>query len=277
MDALPGGIALYHSAVEPQHMERRHPWNRLALPCNHKLWTETFAYSPDATQNLVKQRLSTPEALQRVGIVCRTATFASRTQPQGMPRVRFLPSDVHSSCNAALGVLATDGALPTSRGGGGRRVRRNPEPVPLATDVPERLVEGLQLVPVRNPAQSAVWMMITEHPLGKSVLVSCQCRYLVGSAHGWLGAVDFAASARRLAARDNRLGRQDAGAAPSPHRRAEPLSGPASSAAVTGVEHVAKDDGAGLRGTLRPSPLVGGDLCRPGTRASRSVRRTGFM
>ena len=59
-------------------------------------------------------------------------------------------------------------------------MRRSPEPVPPAADVPERvgLVEGLQLVPVQNPAQSAVWMMITEHPLGKAVLVGC--RYLVG-------------------------------------------------------------------------------------------------
>ncbi len=89
-------------------------------------------------------------------------------------------------------------------------MRRSPEPVPPATDVPERvdLVEGLQLVPVRNPAQSAIWneLMITEHPLGKAVLVGPQCRYLVDSSHGWLGAVGFAASARRLAARDNWLG-----------------------------------------------------------------------
>ena len=88
-------------------------------------------------------------------------------------------------------------------------MRRNPEPVPPAVDVPERLVEGLQLVPVRNPAQSAVWneLMITEHPLGKAVLVGC--RYLVDSSHGWLGAVGFAASARRLAARDNWIGWDD--------------------------------------------------------------------
>ena len=35
-------------------------------------------------------------------------------------------------------------------------------------------------------------------------------RYLVGSAHGWLGAVGFAASARRLAARDAWVGWDDA-------------------------------------------------------------------
>ena len=83
-------------------------------------------------------------------------------------------------------------------------MRRSPEPVPPAVDVPERvgLVEGLQLVPVQHPAQSAIWneLMITEHPLGNAALVGYQCR--VGSSHGWLGAVGFAASARRLAPRD---------------------------------------------------------------------------
>ena len=92
-------------------------------------------------------------------------------------------------------------------------MRRNPAPVPPAADVPERvdLVGELQLVPVQNSAQSAIWneLMITEHPLGKAALVGYQCRYLVGSSHGWLGAVGFAASARRLAARDRWIGWDD--------------------------------------------------------------------
>ena len=48
--------------------------------------------------------------------------------------------------------------------------------------------------------------MVTEHPLGKAALVGAQCRYLLGSSHGWLGAVGFAASALRLAPRDRWLG-----------------------------------------------------------------------
>ena len=44
--------------------------------------------------------------------------------------------------------------------------------------------------------------MAHEHPRGAGPWVGHQLRYLVGSAHGWLGGVGFAASARRLQARD---------------------------------------------------------------------------
>ena len=36
---------------------------------------------------------------------------------------------------------------------------------------------------MREPAQSALWNELTEHPLGKAALVGAQCRYLLGS---WL-------------------------------------------------------------------------------------------
>lgn len=52
--------------------------------------------------------------------------------------------------------------------------------------------------------------MAHEHPRGAGPFVGPQVRYLVGSAHGWLGAVGFAASARRLAARDTWMGWDDA-------------------------------------------------------------------
>ena len=149
-------------------------------------------------------------------------------------------------------------------------------------DVPERvdLVEELQLVPVQNPAQSAIWNEITEHPLGKAALVGYQCR--VGSSHGWLGAVGFAASARRLAPRDRWIGDK------TRERHLHRVVGlsrsvPASLSRVASVEHVA--EGAGLRGTLRLPSLVGGDFpgaslgalrgelggCNPGTRTAEGL------
>ena len=52
--------------------------------------------------------------------------------------------------------------------------------------------------------------MAHEHPRGAGPFVGHQLRYLVGSAHGWLGGVGFAASARRLKARDAWVGWDDA-------------------------------------------------------------------
>jgi hypothetical protein len=56
--------------------------------------------------------------------------------------------------------------------------------------------------------QMRTWneLMVREHPQGKRRLVGRQLRYLVGSAHGWLGAVGFSASALRLEARDQWIG-----------------------------------------------------------------------
>ena len=58
--------------------------------------------------------------------------------------------------------------------------------------------------------QRRVWntLMAYEHPRGAGPFVGPQLRYLVDSVHGWLGGVGFAASARRLRARDaGRVGR----------------------------------------------------------------------
>ena len=66
-----------------------------------------------------------------------------------------------------------------------------------------RDVEGLRLVVVEDEEQRRVWntLLATEHPHGTTTFVGCQMRYLIGSAHGWLGAVGFSASALRLRAR----------------------------------------------------------------------------
>ena len=105
-----------------------------------------------------------------------------------------------------------------------------------------------------------------ERPLGKAALVGPQCRYLVGSSQ--LGAVGYAASARRLVVRDRRPGRQDAEAAPAPHCRVEPHA--ARGAAASRVLSLSlQDDDAGLRGVLRLPSMISGDLCRRITRACR--------
>ena len=86
-------------------------------------------------------------------------------------------------------------------------------PVAAAHDVPGEVAEvrDLVLVRVETDAQRLVWntLMDHEHPRGAGLFVGHQLRYLVDSAHGWLGAVGFAASARRLTARDTWMGWDD--------------------------------------------------------------------
>ena len=119
-----------------------------------------------------------------------------------------------ASCRKALGVLQAQGdiALPAPRPAraGGHRPRVLAHAVAPAHDVPGEVgeVRELVLVRVESDAQRLVWntLMVHEHPRGAGPFVGHQVRYLLGSAHGWLGAVGFAASARRLNARDAWIG-----------------------------------------------------------------------
>ena len=131
-----------------------------------------------------------------------------------------------ASCCRALADLKAAGhvSLPAgqpARGGGGR-ARVLPHPVAPAVDVPGTVdaVGGLTLVLVETGEQRRVWntLMAHEHPRGAGPFVGPQLRYLVGSAHGWLGGVGFAASARRLRARDAWVGWDDTGRRAHLHR-----------------------------------------------------------
>ena len=123
-----------------------------------------------------------------------------------------------ASCCAALADLGAAGhvSLPQGRPsrGGVRRPRVLPHPVAPAVDVPGTVgaLRDLALVRVETDEQRRVWntLMAHEHPRGAGPFVGPQLRYLVGSAHGWLGGVGFAACARRLRARDTWIGWDDA-------------------------------------------------------------------
>ena len=123
-----------------------------------------------------------------------------------------------ASCRKALADLEAAGEVslpaPRRRAGAVRRPRVLPRPVAPAHDVPGEAGElrDLALVRVETDAQRLVWntLMTHEHPRGAGPFVGHQLRYLLGSAHGWLGGVGFAASARRLNARDAWVGWDDA-------------------------------------------------------------------
>ena len=131
-----------------------------------------------------------------------------------------------ASCCRALADLKAAGhvSLPAgqpARGGGGR-ARVLPHPVAPAVDVPGTVdeVRDLTLVLVETGEQRRVWntLMAYEHPRGAGPFVGPQLRYLVDSVHGWLGGVGFAASARRLRARDAWVGWDDTGRRAHLHR-----------------------------------------------------------
>src|ERR1039457_4424124 len=88
--------------------------------------------------------------------------------------------------------------------------RRLTEPVAEPEAVPAEggVGGGLELILVEQENQMRIWneLMIGEHPQGAGPLVGRQIRYLIGSAHGWLGGFGFAAPALQLADRDRWIG-----------------------------------------------------------------------
>jgi hypothetical protein len=71
-------------------------------------------------------------------------------------------------------------------------------------------IKGLELIEVYHEADEHVriWneLMLEEHPLHDCRLVGRQLRYLIGSAHGWLGGIGFGSSALYLESRDKWIG-----------------------------------------------------------------------
>lgn len=118
-----------------------------------------------------------------------------------------------TGCLKALRVLAARGRfeLPPPRTRTGVRTpRRLQQGVAAPRGVPARAGEiaGLELVRVVGEEEVRVWneLFLREHPRGAGPLVGRQLRYLIGSAHGWLGGVAFASAALQLRERDRWIG-----------------------------------------------------------------------
>ena len=169
-------------------------------------------------QNQIKRTLSKPETLEYVSRLLKERDFSSRSELAGFlcDQLRFYdPSGrpQRGGCLKALRELEAKGCfrLPPPRiHKGAPRPRRLSAPVQEPIGVPEQAgeVRGLALIGVGEPQQMRIWneLMIEEHPLGAGPLVGRQVRYLLGSEHGWLGALGFAAAALQLADRDRWIG-----------------------------------------------------------------------
>lgn len=170
------------------------------------------------TQNQIKRTLSRPAEVAYIrGLLENTPDF-HRGDLAGAVCERFGFYDARgcpqvSGCLKALRELEAAGhfVLPAARAKTGPSSPRGlPDPVEPPRDVPGQAgdVQGLRLVLVETDEQVRTWneLMNREHPQGACLFVGRQLRYLIGSDHGWLGGVGFAASALQLSARDRWIG-----------------------------------------------------------------------
>ena len=169
-------------------------------------------------QNQIKSTLSDPSALAWIADRLERGDLPHRTAlaEQACEHYAFYDGRGHqqvSGCLRALRELESAGhfILPEARtrpGVGG--VRRLSSPVPSACGVPSRVgdVKGLRLVLVASDEHRRTWneLMLCEHPQGAGPLVGAQLRYLIGSAHGWLGGLGFSSAALQLRDRDAWIG-----------------------------------------------------------------------
>jgi len=173
-------------------------------------------------QHQVLRTLREPQALRRVEALVRESDLAHRSALAERVCVQFGFIDARgrpqrSTCLKALRELERAGHLtlpPPRTRPGVARPRRLGVALAPPREVPTELAKlrGLTLVCVDDDEHRRVWneLMAREHPRGAGPLVGCQLRYLVGSAHGWLGGVGFGAAALKLTAREHWIGWDDA-------------------------------------------------------------------
>jgi hypothetical protein len=135
---------------------------------------------------------------------CSLAWFS----PDGRPAL--------SSAKVALNKLGKRGLLQLPRNqprpAHGHRLRRSEHPLPALGPVPSSVerVRGLAiyLLSGQEDPLHPVWndLVIEQHPCGDAPLVGTQLRYLIGSEHGWLGALGLGPAAFALACRDQWIG-----------------------------------------------------------------------
>ena len=173
------------------------------------------------TQNQIKRTLSEPTKVEYIRGLVESNEISHRNELAQIVCEQFGFYDARGQvqqggCVKALRELEAAGhfVLPAACARtGSNSPRRLAEPIPVPRDVPGQVedVWGLTLAPVRTEELMRTWneLMIREHPQGAGPFVGRQLRYLIGSQHGWLGGLGFAAAARHLADRDQWIGWDD--------------------------------------------------------------------
>jgi Domain of unknown function (DUF4338)/Transposase Tn5 dimerisation domain/Transposase DNA-binding len=164
-------------------------------------------FAPALIQHLVEMIVAEPEIRRNTLAreVCLQLDWYSYT---GRPAL--------SSARVALRKLENRGLLrlpvPKTYVPQTHRLRSSGKTLPPVCNVPRRVdeVRGLYLYLIsgqEDPLHS-LWndLIIQQHPRGDAPLVGTQLRYLIGSDHGWLGALGFGPPAFVLGARDQWIG-----------------------------------------------------------------------
>ena len=152
-------------------------------------------------QNQIKRALSKPESIEYVrrlleeeeaAVFTRTGLAEIVCEEFGFQDPRG--QDQLGGCLKGLRELEAEGwfQLPEPQiHKSAPSPRRLSSPVEQPQGVPAEVgdVGGLELILVEQESQMRIWneLMIEEHPQGAGPLVGRQVRYLIGSAHGWLG------------------------------------------------------------------------------------------
>jgi hypothetical protein len=165
------------------------------------------AFSPEFV-NYLAERVQADPLLSNNGlarIICEHLAWWSGTGKAAV-----------ASAKKAIGKLRRRGLLPLPGTQRARtrshRLRPSGQPLPKVGRVPRKLEEmrglRLQLVEGHEDPLHRLWndFMIQQHPCGDIPLAGPQVRYLIGSEHGWLGALGFSSAAFLLGARDQWIG-----------------------------------------------------------------------
>jgi hypothetical protein len=170
------------------------------------------------SQNQIKRALSKPEAIEYVSRLLEQEECFSRSELAECVCEEFGFQDPRgqnqlSGCLKGLRELEAKGWFqlpPPQIQKGAPAPRRLTAAVAEPETVPPEVGEvgGLELILVQQESQMRIWneLMIREHPQGAGPLVGRQLRYLISSAHGWLGGFGFAAPALQLGDRDRWIG-----------------------------------------------------------------------
>ena len=202
-------------------------FRRLPLPFAHKEAVDNLRHvrygGSMAPHRTILQRLAEPDAVEFVRRSCASDPDLHRTELVDRLCDQFglhdpLGRGRRTGCLKALRTLEAKGyfRLPPPRAktapGAPRRAGSSVAP---AAHVPDTAgaIHDLTLVLVQSDEQMRIWneLFETEHPRGAGPLVGRQLRYLIGSAHGWLGGAAFASAALHLQDRDRWIGWDQAG------------------------------------------------------------------
>lgn len=152
----------------------------------------------------IARAVETRPELSRTQLAREVCAWLDWEGPDGAPKV--------TSCRIALRHLERRGliALPEAKGAfarAGPSVPGAPPTNPITCSLDE--LGELSVVAVTSAQRDlhAQWTeLMAHHYLGPGPLVGRQVRYLVGSAHGWVGALAFSAAAWAVGARDQWIG-----------------------------------------------------------------------